>query len=291
MDEVGGILDTLAELAEPTGGWGYVPGQGAQPEPTCLGLLALSLQRERFAEPIARAWEALRQTARDDGTYRIARGREEAVWPTALVLFAQAALGQPAEEIGRTATGLLGLRGRIPEDAGSAEMIDIDFKIVGWPWAERNFSWAEPTAWACLALRRAGLGAHPRVAEGISLLLDRASDEGGVNYGNRRIFGRKTEPLPGPTALMLLALQQYPAQPRVAAAVEYLRHQAVSMDDLEHLAWARLALDLFRHRPEVLAALPALDEQIREAYRARPAQTWVRPAPRAGRTDRPRTGG
>ena len=39
-------------------------------------------------------------------------------------------------------------------------MHDIDLKLVGWPWAEGNFSWAEPTAWACLALRRAGHGDH-----------------------------------------------------------------------------------------------------------------------------------
>ena len=46
--------------------------------------------------------------------------------------------------------------------------------------------------------------------EGLELLLDRALDEGGVNYGNRRIFGVSLEAIPGPTAVMLLACSACP---------------------------------------------------------------------------------
>ena len=38
------------------------------------------------------------------------------------------------------------------------------------------------------------------------LLLDRSFDEGGVNYGNRLVLGVALEPIPTPTALMLLAV-------------------------------------------------------------------------------------
>src|SRR5262249_49968241 len=151
--------------------------------------------------------------------------------------------------------------------------------IVGWPWARDNFSWVEPTAWACLALRRAGLGKLPRVQEGQRLLLDRALDEGGINYGNRRILGRLTEPIPGPTALMLLALQGQGGEPRVAAAVAYLQKQARLSGDLEHLGWARLALDAYPDQPGVRETLVLLDDRIRAAHQERAVANWLRPAP------------
>ena len=91
------------------------------------------------------------------------------------------------------------------------------------------------------------------------MLLDRAFDDGGINYGNRLVLGKRTEPIPGPTALMLLALQGHPvvagspsvvagspdpATARVTAAVQYLLNHTT--EDLEHLCWARLALETHR---------------------------------------------
>src|SRR5262249_37156353 len=209
----------------PEGGWGYSPGQPAHLEPTCLCLLALAPDRQRFAEVLSKGEAFLRQCARGDGTYRLARGRDEAVWATALVLFTKAVLEHPVAELRPSASVPLGLRGRADQSKEAKEIQDIDLSLTGWPWAEGNFSWAEPTAWACLALRRAGHGRHPRVAEGQRLLLDRAHDEGGINYGNRRILGKFTAPMAGPTALMLLALQGRD-EPRVAAAVGYLLRHA-----------------------------------------------------------------
>jgi hypothetical protein len=269
VDDVLCTLDSLANQAHPEGGWGYAPGQGAHLEPTCLALLALALEPDRYAAVSAAGRRFLERCAQPDGSYQRAGGREEAVWPTALVLFVQTALDCPADEVQKTAGRLLALRGRPPQNADAGELHDIDVQLIGWPWAEGNFSWAEPTAWACLALRHAGLGGHERVQEGLRLLLDRASDTGGINYGNRRILGRTTEPIPGPTALMLLALQGREDHPRVAAAIAYLLQQAAAGDDLEHLGWAKLALDLYRDRPEVAAFLPALDDHIREAQHRR----------------------
>jgi uncharacterized protein (DUF362 family) len=272
-------LQSLEAQALPDGGWGYALGQAFHLEPSCLALLALSLKGERFAAVIDRGRLAVERCAGADGGYRVANGREEAVWPTALVLFTKAALGAVAAQLQKPASRLLALRGRPPENGAAADMHDIDVGLAGWPWAEGNFSWAEPTAWACLALRRAGHGGHPRVEEGLRLLLDRASDEGGINYGNRRVFGRTTEPIPGPTALMLLALQGRAEHPRVAAAVAYLLRQAQTSPDLEHLAWARLALDLYLEQPGVAEFLPALDERIRAAADERAGTPWLRPAP------------
>jgi len=142
--------------------------------------------------------------------------------------------------------------------------MDIDVRLVGWPWAEGNFSWVEPTAWAVLALRKVGNDNGPEVADGARLLLDRAFDEGGVNYGNRRVLGRMTEPIPTPTALMLLALQGAGDEPRIGAALHYLREQAERANDLEHLGWARLAFTAWGDRPEAEGAIPRIDERIRK---------------------------
>jgi uncharacterized protein (DUF362 family) len=273
------LLDGLAGMAHPEGGWGYCPGQAAHLEPTCLALLALSLERHRHQTVLNGGLAALRRCATPDGFYRLAQGREEAVWPTALVLHVLTTLGAPADEVQRTAGRLLAFQGRPHDSKQAAEFHDINLKLIGWPWADGNFSWVEPTAWAILALRRAGYGKHERVDEGVRLLLDRASDAGGINYGNRTILGKVTDPIPGPTALMLLALQGHDGQPRVAAAAAYLQHRAPLGDDVEHLCWAKLALDTHRDLPGVGETLAGLDERIEKAREARATTPWVKPAP------------
>lgn len=269
-------LETLASLAHPQGGWGYAPGQPPHLEPTCLALLALNLEQERFGEVITLAQKFVASCAGPDGGYRLAHGRPEAVWPTALVLFVQAALGAPAEVLDRPTQRLMSTRGRKIDNPEAGELQDIDMTLVGWPWAENNFSWAEPTAWACLALRAVGLGKHQRVLEGIFLLLDRAMDEGGINYGNRRVLGRSTEPIPTVTALFLLAVQGQ-NHPRIDAALRYLM-EAAQGNDLEHLAWSKLALDVYRDRPGVAEYLKDLDDRIQKAQEDRKKIPWVQPA-------------
>jgi uncharacterized protein (DUF362 family) len=278
VHEIHAYLETLAAQAHPEGGWGYAPGQAAHLEPTCLALLALSLERDRFKSPIDQGFALVQRCTAADGAYRQAGEREEAVWPTALVFFVQSVSGNQAETIQDTAKRLLSVHCRQPDDNQALEVHDIDLKLVGWPWAEGNFSWVEPTAWACLALRRAGYGDHPRVQDGLRLLLDRAFDDGGINYGNRHVLGRRTEPIPGPTALMLLALQGYAEEPRVQAAAAYLLQQAQVSEDLEHLCWAKLALDCHQNQPGVSDALSGLDDRILAAYQLRAESPWLKEA-------------
>jgi len=272
-------LEKLVSLAHPEGGWGYTAGVSIHPEPTCLGILALRLASERFAEPLESAQRALEAQANPDGSCKRRNDREEAIWPTALALFVHAASGRPSAILDRTAAFLLSIKGQDPDDKQAAEIHDINLKIEGWPWANGNFSWVEPTAWACLALRRAGLGDHSRVRQGQELLLDRAFDDGGINYGNRFVLGRRTEPIPGPTALMLLALQGGSLERRLSAAVEYLAGRALAGDDLQHLCWAKLALDCFRDHPAVGQVIDQLDDRILKAYENRNAQPWLAASP------------
>lgn len=274
MNKYSDSLQLLASQAHKDGGWGYHPAQPAQLEPTCLAMLALSLEAETYKNQIDQGRKFLESALTADGTYRLANGREEAIWPTSLALFVQSVLGAPNQT---TIDRLLSIQGKTTDNREAEEMNDIDLKLVGWPWAENNFSWVEPTSWACLALRRAGQGSHPRVQEGIRLLLDRAMDEGGINYGNRRILGRLLDPIPGPTALMLLALQGHDHL-RITAAVNYLLTQ-LECNDIEHLCWTKIALDVHRGVPGVEPALPKLDDAILRAQEARNEVNWVRPAP------------
>ena len=286
-------LEALDQQAHPDGGWGYGPGQSAQLEPTCFGILALSLDSDRYQSTLDRALAFLTKCAAVDGSYHLATGRPEAIWTTSLVLFTlakQNGAGHFSDALRTTAAYLLGVRGKIPDVTESGELHDIDLKLTGWPWAENNFSWVEPTAWACLALRSVGLGTHPRVQEGTAMLLDRAMDEGGINYGNRRILGRLLEPIPGPTALLLLALQgvargeerqarkEAEKSPRIEAACHYLISQQ-NCGDLEHLCWLKLALDLHRDVPGVSETLPEIDAAIGAAHESRAQLHWTRPAP------------
>jgi uncharacterized protein (DUF362 family) len=296
VTDLASSLDTLGALACSEGGWPYAPGQLPHVEPTCLALLALSAQREKHSAQIAAGEAWLRQCAVGDGTYRLARGRHEAAWPTALVLFTLAELGAKWEELETGARALLALRGRASEAADKEDVNDIDGSFIGWPWAERNFSWVEPTAWACLALTRLGHGDHPRVQEGRKLLLDRVLEGGGVNYGNRRIFGISLEPIPTPTSLALLALQGCDDE-RVGRSVEYLRQHALTGEDVEHLGWAVLALDATMEQragsvsdgviPVTYASgslarsdvIQALQQRLLCASAARVATPYVQPAP------------
>src|SRR5205807_6381673 len=246
-------LEKLVSHATPGGGWGYSPGQAVHLEPTCLSLLALALEGDRFKAALDQGRAVLQKAANPDGAFRLTDDRAEIIWPTALVLFLQAAGVYFGGEIPKTVSRLLSWESRKPDEAQAKEVHDIDVGLVGWPWAENNFAWVEPTSWACLALRKAGYGSEPRVQEGLRLLLDRANDAGGINYGNRHVFGRLTEPIPGPTALMLLALQRSVDHPRIQAAIHYLQREIETDDDLEHLCWTKLALDAYQASAVALA--------------------------------------
>jgi uncharacterized protein (DUF362 family) len=271
MERLVRYRNELLELASPEGGWGYRPGQPSHPEPSCFALLALEPTRDDYAEAISRGFEALELHAVGDGRFRLNRGRPEAVWNTAQVLFTRYVFRDFLPDRGEAesiSARLLAIRGKQVDD-DDREVNDVDGNLVGWPWATPNFSWVEPTAWACLALRKAGQDDHPRVWEGGQLLLDRALESGGVNYGNRNVLGKPLDPIPASTALMLLALQGGEPDERITRAVDYLCGRALEGDDIEHLCWSTLALDSYRHHPGVEETLRQIPERIEAAWHTR----------------------
>ncbi len=72
-----------------------------------------------------------------------------------------------------------------------------DNSIQGWSWIADTFSWAEPTAWCLLALKKWRQKSSPgvnaqRVTDAESLLIDRCCARGGWNYGNANMLARSS---------------------------------------------------------------------------------------------------
>lgn len=262
---------TLRDLADPAGGWPYSPGGPPQVEPTCLALLALWQNRPASQDLLDLGRTALLAWQQPDGSFRIQAGFPKAVWPTALALLTLSKLeAVPTEAIRAAAGWLCHLEGRlVHQDEKAREINEIDSSIVGWPWTERTFSWVDPTALGCLALRHAGYGNHPRVREGYRLLLDRVYETGGANAGNRRVFGMATQPVPENTANLVLAFVNWSDEPRLVASRKYLLNVAQTHDDVGNVAWARIALTGWAHEPAIATALPAIDARLADLYAQR----------------------
>jgi hypothetical protein len=104
---------------------------------------------------------------------------------------------------------------------------------------------------ALLALAGEGLGDHPRVHEGVRLLLDRAIPTGGWNLGNPIVFGTALRPLPGPTGLALLALARLGHRSKaVDQAIAYLRPALAETLAPVSLGWGLLGLQAWGAEPE-----------------------------------------
>lgn len=266
------IREKIAKAVDANHLWGYRPQGVPQVEPSILALLALQTDADRYHSLIDQGLQTLASWQDADGAFRIREGNPQSVWPTALALYLLARLSPDSPTIPRAVAWLSGLQGiTLPDDEEYRRDFDINPSLPGWPWVQNTFSWVQPTAWVCLALRQAGYGDHPRLKQGMEMLLDRAYDEGGINYGNRRVFGRATEPVPADTALFLLAMQGTPDHPRLQAARQFMIQVARDNPDLENLCWARLSLDVWREDPAAANVLDMLDEHIPGAYQAREA--------------------
>jgi hypothetical protein len=93
----------------------------------------------------------------------------------------------------------------IETEANQTPATDFDGMIPGWSWVVGTAAWVAPTAYALLSLQRANAG-KARVTQGMSMLRDRQSSDGGWNYGNPRVQGVDLAGQVVPTAWAVMAM-------------------------------------------------------------------------------------
>lgn len=228
------------------GGWAYRRGAAVSVEATALaslGLLATEGLSALSARITAlRAADRLADLQQTAGFLGPTSALASPGWATSYALLLWQAVGGHDGPRRRAVGWLL----NEPVDAPARDPGGIsghDTSIPGWPWVEGTHSWVEPTALTLLALVREGVGGHPRIVDGRSVLRDRALSAGGWNYGNTVVFGRELRPQPAPTGLALLALVDSGVSRSVVdPALTYLRRALPEVRAPASLAWGLLGL-------------------------------------------------
>ncbi|MFW6125324.1 MAG: hypothetical protein ACOC46_04180, partial [Pirellulales bacterium] len=263
-------VDALATRQSAAGGWGYQFRGEPFVEPTGLAGLALAASAPGGAAgPLARRaadWMAEIQNA--DGSLGPSAEVSAPGWGTSHAVLLWAAVGGHEAERRSAVQWLLGLEGETWQfDRENA--VGHDPSIPGWPWVAGTHSWLEPTCLALLALRREGMGAHPRAGDGIRVVRDRAISTGGWNYGNSGVFGKSLRAQPAPTGIALLALAGTQAPDRlIKRACGYLGQVLPRVRAPRSLGWGLLGLDAWGRRPAEAEAW--LEESFARLRRSRP---------------------
>ncbi|MFO0907645.1 MAG: hypothetical protein U0794_04665 [Isosphaeraceae bacterium] len=258
----------LLALRAREGGWGYRRDSEPCVEPTVLAALALQTLEPRD-DPATRsavmtAADLLSSLQRRDGSLGLSASQPTPGWMTPYAVLLWASTRSHDTNLKRACEWLLSEKGRtLPRSDDPGGVAGHDTTLVGWPWVEDTHSWLEPTVLAVLALGAGGLGDHPRVREGLTLIRNRAVESGGWNYGNRAVFGRPLRAQPAPTGLALLALAGTES-PRhiIERATRYLIQTLPSVRAPISLGWGLLGLHAWGIEPD------GQDEWLAESFRA-----------------------
>jgi hypothetical protein len=242
----------LIDLRGADKGWGYrSPGIPAA-EPTALAamaLLAINPESKISLDLAASSAEWLTSIQRSDGAVGLSADLRTPEWPTPYALLLWSILGRSSSSVERAKSWLLGHQGLVFEKPPGSPL-GHDTTIAGWSWVDQTHSWLEPTAITLLALRRAKASDHPRVKEGMSLILDRAIPEGGWNFGNNIVFGRGLRPKPAPTGMALLALSGLvESHQAIDRGLSYLEEELPRVRSAISLGWGLLGLTAWGRRP------------------------------------------
>lgn len=148
--------------------------------------------------------------------------------------------------------------------------------LVGWPWVESTHSWLEPTAFCFLALKAAGMRAHPRADEALQLMLDRILP--GANYGNTIVLDQLLRPHVQPSGIVLLALAgDADRNERILKSIAWLEQAIDEKTTIASLAYAAMGLTAHDRSPvDILSRL--------EIALARPTATMGAALPRRSLT-------
>jgi hypothetical protein len=230
------------------GGFSERPGGRFRPDATAWAILALAGAGAEGRGIAEQACVRLVQAQQPDGSVPMSAAHLTVIWPTALALLAWQALGVSQEAQTRAADFLVKTAGSVGERDRSPEA-GHDVSLHGWPWTNGTHSWVEPTTQALLALRRAGQGSHPRVEEGIRLLLDRQLPRGGWNYGNTVVFGTELTSQPDATGAALAALADVAPPEAVERSLSLLERDLPGIDTPVSLSWSIIGLERWNRRP------------------------------------------
>lgn len=229
---------------------GYVSGQPPAAEPTATVAAALWGHGHIAPARAALRWLAEQQDSAGAVANRpeLERPSAHPGWTTSLAVLAWklAEDGEFHAAIDRAVDWLLthrGTSGPRPPELGH------DTALVGWPWADNTHSWLEPTAFARVALIRAGWGSHPRVDEARRLLLDRQLPDGGCNYGNTLVLGQALLPHVHSTGIALWALADSPLEGRLEKSAAYVERSLDGDTAAASLSWGLLGLAAHRRAP------------------------------------------
>lgn len=260
----------LLERQTSQGPWGYRPGGSPGVEPTALAGLGLLATGDAptsgsGAEPVEvrRAGDWLAGLQSQDGSVPPEPGPAMPGWTTPHALLLWGRLGGFEDRRRRARDWLLRSAGKpMPANAETRSVLGHDTSLIGWSWVPGTHSWLEPTAMTILALCREGLRDHPRVVQGVAVIVDRAIPGGGWNYGNKSVFGQVLRPQPGPTGQALLALAAAGPRdgPAVAPAIDYLRRELPTTRAASTIGWGVLGLKAHAACP------PEAETWLAEAY-------------------------
>lgn len=225
---------------------------------------AAGANRAAAGEAASAATAAIARLQAADGRVSLSSLHPGASSPTSIAILAWHDRREFADARARAVAYLLAQKGdHFPRSPASP--LGMDTELAGWPWIERTFSWAEPTALALLALESAGEGDHPRAREGRALLLDRQIASGGWNYGNARVFGSELRPAPESTGLVLAALAERVPTPAVARSLAFFEGFAPALRSPLALGWALLAWSAWKGAPADFAAMAIGETLARES--------------------------
>jgi hypothetical protein len=229
------------------GGFAVLSGESYRPDATAWAILALEACRmERGLTQTAGT--RLTESQLSDGRVTVISNDLTSYWPTPLAMLAWRKVGGFESEISLSADFLLETTGyHAPRKEGTP--MGHDTSIRGWPWIENTHSWIEPTSLSVLALNACGYGKHERVIEALKMLLDRQLPDGGWNYGNTTVFGKKLRPIPESTGHALCALDGSTEPDDVSASINYLNREAGRIRTPLALSWSIFGLTAWSNRP------------------------------------------
>ena len=257
-------LELLKSAQLPSGGFPYHSGEGARPDTTAWAILSMSAwEFERESCTRGRTYLVSQQAT--DGRVSISPSHPDASWPTPLAMLAWQGISHYHDAQSQAIAYLLGFTGRhFPNPDPS--IIGHDTMTKGWPWIAKTHSWVIPTAMAITSLQISGIPHHPRISEGVDMLLNRQLPHEGWNSGNTMVFGKALLPLPECTGIALHALAGNTEGHLVEKSLTYLLEQLPHLRTPISLGWALLGLGAWGLKPANTKELVLASLQRQERY-------------------------